>query len=100
MATGPIAPIFTPVIFASTNKVYGDLGDIPLELEGGAYRPRDAAVHRRGIDERRPLDFHTPYGCSKGAADQYVLGAGISLPRTPARPMLSQQPGGRLAKPS
>jgi CDP-paratose 2-epimerase len=31
------------------------------------------ASSRRGIDESRPLDFHTPYGCSKGAADQYVL---------------------------
>jgi CDP-paratose 2-epimerase len=66
-------PRRTPVIFASTNKVYGDLADIPLELKGDAYRPRDAAVRLRGVDERRRLDFHTPYGCSKGAADQYVL---------------------------
>jgi CDP-paratose 2-epimerase len=63
----------TPVIFASTNKVYGDLIDIPLELVGDAYGPRDGAIGRSGIDEARPLDFHTPYGCSKGAADQYVL---------------------------
>ena len=63
----------TPVIFASTNKVYGDLADIPLELAGEAYRPQDPEVRARGVDERRPLDFHTPYGCSKGAADQYVL---------------------------
>ena len=66
-------PRRTPVIFASTNKVYGDLADIPLELKGDAYRPSDPAVRVRGVDERRPLDFHTPYGCSKGAADQYVL---------------------------
>lgn len=63
----------TPVIFASTNKVYGDLGDVPLELVGDAYRPQDASLSARGVSETRPLDFHTPYGCSKGAADQYVL---------------------------
>jgi CDP-paratose 2-epimerase len=61
-----------PVIFASTNKVYGDLADIPLEQHGDRYEPRALAA-RRGVDESRSLDFHTPYGCSKGAADQYVL---------------------------
>src|SRR3954447_511293 len=61
-----------PVIFASTNKVYGDLADIPLERHGDRYEPR-ALPARRGVDESRGLDFHTPYGCSKGAADQYVL---------------------------
>jgi CDP-paratose 2-epimerase len=63
----------TPVVFASTNKVYGDLADVALTLEGQGYVPRDEAVGHRGISETRPLDFHTPYGCSKGAADQYVL---------------------------
>jgi CDP-paratose 2-epimerase len=62
-----------PVIFASTNKVYGDLADIALEVSDDCYRPRDAGLRSRGVDEKRPLDFHTPYGCSKGAADQYVL---------------------------
>lgn len=62
-----------PFIFASTNKVYGDLADIELERTDRGYLPVDPAIRRRGIDERRPLDFHTPYGCSKGAADQYVL---------------------------
>jgi CDP-paratose 2-epimerase len=61
-----------PVIFASTNKVYGDLADIAIEPRGDRYEPR-ALFSRRGVDESRPLDFHTPYGCSKGAADQYVL---------------------------
>ena len=61
-----------PVIFASTNKVYGDLADIPLEQHGDRYEPKAFAA-RRGVDESRGLDFHTPYGCSKGAADQYVL---------------------------
>ncbi len=63
----------TPVIFASTNKVYGDLADIDLELVDDAWTPRDPAVRDAGVGEDRPLDFHTPYGCSKGAADQYVL---------------------------
>ena len=63
----------TPVIFASTNKVYGDLADIPLSLQDDAYLPVDAGLRARGVDETRPLEFHTPYGCSKGAADQYVL---------------------------
>ena len=61
-----------PVIFASTNKVYGDLSDLPFACDGDRYEP-EGAVRETGIDESRPLDFHTPYGCSKGAADQYVL---------------------------
>jgi CDP-paratose 2-epimerase len=63
----------TPLIFASTNKVYGDLSDIEFRLEGQRYVPQDRGVADHGIGEARPLDFHTPYGCSKGAADQYVL---------------------------
>ncbi|WP_237213961.1 SDR family NAD(P)-dependent oxidoreductase [Falsiroseomonas oryziterrae] len=62
-----------PLVFASTNKVYGDLGDIALEKRGDAWVLRDPAVRGTGIAEGRRLDFHTPYGCSKGAADQYVL---------------------------
>jgi CDP-paratose 2-epimerase len=62
-----------PLLFASTNKVYGDLADVVLEPKGEAYAPRDAGLRAHGIGEDRPLDFHTPYGCSKGAADQYVL---------------------------
>ena len=63
----------TPLIFASTNKVYGDLLDLDFALEHEAYVPTDKAIRAHGIGEARPLDFHTPYGCSKGAADQYVL---------------------------
>ena len=63
----------TPVIFASTNKVYGDLADLGFDLDGDRYVPRDADIRARGVSEARPLDFHTPYGVSKGAADQYVL---------------------------
>lgn len=62
-----------PFIFASTNKVYGDLSDLALERTPDALRPRDHIVRRYGIGETRPLCFHTPYGCSKGAADQYVI---------------------------
>ncbi len=62
-----------PLIFASTNKVYGALPDIPLTSADEAYLPRDSVLRATGISEARPLDFHTPYGCSKGAADQYVL---------------------------
>ena len=61
------------VVFASTNKVYGDLADVPLQLAGEAWLPEDRALRARGVGESRPLDFHTPYGCSKGGADQYVL---------------------------
>lgn len=68
-----------PVIFASTNKVYGGLEDIEYRVVNDAYLPCDALLCANGIDETRPLDFHTPYGCSKGAADQYVLDYGRSF---------------------
>lgn len=63
----------TPIVFASTNKVYGDLADIALAREGDAWLPVVPETRAFGISEARPLDFHTPYGVSKGAADQYVL---------------------------
>ncbi|UIJ45048.1 SDR family NAD(P)-dependent oxidoreductase [Sphingomonas cannabina] len=62
-----------PLVFASTNKVYGDLGDLAFTRTARGYVPADPAIRANGIGEDRPLDFHTPYGCSKGAADQYVL---------------------------
>ncbi len=62
-----------PLLFASTNKVYGDLLDVALDATNDAYVPRDPKIRQNGIGEARPLEFHTPYGCSKGAADQYVL---------------------------
>ena len=61
-----------PLLFTSANRVYGSLEDLELEASGSRYQPR-ACELRRGIDESRRLDFHTPYGCSKGAADLYVL---------------------------
>ncbi len=62
-----------PLIFTSTNKVYGALPDVALREGGRRCEPADARLCARGIDEARPLDFRSPYGCSKGAADQYVL---------------------------
>ncbi len=59
-------PIF---LFASTNKVYGELDEIVVEEEPTRYRFRDLP---HGVPETQPLDFHSPYGCSKGAGDQYV----------------------------
>ena len=58
------------LVFTSTNKVYGALDDVPLVAFATRYRP---AADLRGIDEAHPLSFHSPYGCSKGTADQYVL---------------------------
>jgi CDP-paratose 2-epimerase len=57
------------LIYASTNKVYGALEDVPTTACDKRRRFLDAPA---GITEDCPLDFHSPYGCSKGAADQYV----------------------------
>jgi CDP-paratose 2-epimerase len=61
------------ILFTSTNKVYGALADVPVHERDGRYVPREDGLAAHGISESRPLDFCTPYGCSKGAADQYVL---------------------------
>ena len=57
------------VIYSSTNKVYGGMPDAICVKSSTRYSFRDFPD---GISEDRPLDFHSPYGCSKGAADQYV----------------------------
>lgn len=62
-----------PVIFASTNKVYGALGDLAFTDASGRWGPADPALAEHGLSETAPLSFCTPYGCSKGVADQYVL---------------------------
>ena len=59
-------PIF---IFSSTNKVYGGMEDASAVEQATRYVLPD---YPNGVSEARPLDFHSPYGCSKGAADQYV----------------------------
>ncbi len=56
------------LLFTSTNKVYGDMSRHELRRKAKRYEYAD----RTGISEAQPLDFHSPYGCSKGAADQYV----------------------------
>jgi CDP-paratose 2-epimerase len=61
------------LLFTSTNKVYGALGDVPLRRLRRRYAPADERLAAEGVSEAQPLDFHSPYGCSKGAAEQYVL---------------------------
>jgi CDP-paratose 2-epimerase len=57
------------IFYASTNKVYGAMEEIQVVEKGTRYDYRD---YPYGIPESQPLDFHSPYGCSKGAGDQYV----------------------------
>lgn len=57
------------LLYASTNKVYGGMDEIEVIEQPTRYTYRDLLS---GADETQPLDFHSPYGCSKGAADQYV----------------------------
>jgi CDP-paratose 2-epimerase len=59
-------PIF---LYASTNKVYGGMEDVVIVPQDTRYWYAD---YPQGISEERPLDFHSPYGCSKGAGDQYT----------------------------
>lgn len=58
------------VVYSSSNKVYGDFSAIAFEETATRYV---CPAHPLGFDERLPLDFRTPYGCSKGTADQYML---------------------------
>jgi CDP-paratose 2-epimerase len=57
------------LIYSSTNKVYGEMADIPIIETKKRYAYRDI----KGVSENHKLDFHGPYGCSKGAGDQYTL---------------------------
>jgi CDP-paratose 2-epimerase len=68
------------LVFTSTNKVYGNLGDISLTKNCTRYESEDLLIRRYGINEDRPLDFNSPYGCSKGTADQYILDYARSFP--------------------
>lgn len=58
------------IIYSSTNKVYGDLEYLEYDETQTRYIPKK---YPNGFDEHLPLEFHSPYGCSKGAADQYML---------------------------
>jgi CDP-paratose 2-epimerase len=62
-----------PLVFTSTNKVYGELDDLGIIMNGTRYNPANEHYRKNGIGEDRNLDFHSPYGCSKGVADQYVI---------------------------
>lgn len=61
-----------PLVFTSTNKVYGALEDFKLQKNCTRYQPQEQGP-LNGVSEQHPLEFHSPYGCSKGAADQYIL---------------------------
>ena len=64
------AEMTAPVLYSSTNKVYGEMTDVGVRDHNGRYGYRSLPS---GVSEQRNLDFHSPYGCSKGAADQYVI---------------------------
>lgn len=61
------------VLYSSTNKVYGKMADVPIEQRTGRYAYSDLPY---GVSEAQPLDFYSPYGCSKGTGDQYVIDYG------------------------
>ena len=60
----------TKIIYSSSNKIYGNLSNPNIKEKKNRYVLVD---YNKGISENFPLDFRTPYGCSKGSADQYVL---------------------------
>lgn len=64
-----LSPSRPMVLYASTNKVYGSMEGLIIEETDTRYAYRD---YPYGIPESYPIDFHSPYGCSKGAGDQYV----------------------------
>jgi len=57
------------IVYSSTNKVYGGMEGVRVKELKNRYVYKD---YSNGVSEKFPLDFHSPYGCSKGAADQYV----------------------------
>jgi CDP-paratose 2-epimerase len=68
----------TVIVYASSNKVYGNLSHLELieaetRYQPRAYVPGTGNSSAGGVDESTAIEFHTPYGCSKGAADQYML---------------------------
>lgn len=64
------AGISAPILYSSTNKVYGEMTDVGVAEQKGRYGYQSLPS---GVSEDRNLDFHSPYGCSKGAADQYFI---------------------------
>ena len=64
-----LAPRPPILLFSSTNKVYGGMDHVEVVKNGNRYSYKDLPF---GASEQEPLDFHSPYGCSKGSADQYI----------------------------
>jgi CDP-paratose 2-epimerase len=64
-----LADLQAPIFFSSSNKVYGGLEGAGILERNGRHACPELST---GVSERQNLDFHSPYGCSKGAADQYV----------------------------
>lgn len=64
------AGIKAPLLYSSTNKVYGEMTEVGVVERNGRYAYQSLD---QGVPESRNLDFHSPYGCSKGSADQYVI---------------------------
>ena len=64
------AKMSAPILYSSTNKVYGEMTEVGVVEKGGRYGYQSLPF---GVPEDRILDFHSPYGCSKGSADQYVI---------------------------
>jgi CDP-paratose 2-epimerase len=67
-----VAPVPPMMFFTSTNKVYGAMPHRDARETESRYVFADPQLAEYGVGEDEPLDFHSPYGCSKGAADQYV----------------------------
>jgi CDP-paratose 2-epimerase len=61
------------LLYTSTNKVFGGLESVEFTERTTRYEPKDEKILKNGISESWPTEFCSPYGCSKGAADQYVL---------------------------
>jgi CDP-paratose 2-epimerase len=64
------AEIAGPILYSSTNKVYGEMTEVGVVEKDGRWSYQSLP---EGVTEEQTLDFHSPYGCSKGAADQYVI---------------------------
>ena len=64
------ASMRAPLIYSSTNKVYGEMTSVGVVEREGRYQYQSLPT---GVSEEHNLDFHSPYGCSKGCADQYVI---------------------------
>ena len=65
-------PRLKALLYTSTNKVYGGMEDVGVIVKDGRYAYGTPNL-AHGVPETQPLDFHSPYGCSKGSADQYTI---------------------------